>query len=61
MKIVKEFNLNELKTDELTKYLKEKWNQLENTPNLFKYKLKVTKQKILKGKLSILAQVSTIK
>lgn len=61
MKIIKEFNLNELKTDELTNYLIEKWNQLENIPNLFKYKLKVTKQKILKGNLSILAQVRKFK
>lgn len=61
MKIIKEFNLNELKTDELTKFIIEKWNQLENTPNLFKYKLKVTKQKILKGNLRILAQVRKFK
>lgn len=57
MKKIKEFNLIELKSDEFTKLLIERWNQLENTPNIFKYKLKVTKQKILKGNLSILAQV----
>lgn len=61
MKIIKEFNLNQLKPDELTKYLIEKWSQLENTPNLFKYKLKLNKQKILKGNLSILAQVRKFK
>lgn len=58
---MKEFNLIELKSDEFTKYLIEKWNQLETTPNLFKYKLKVTKQKILKGNLNILAQVRIFK
>lgn len=58
MKKIKEFNLNELKSDEFIKYLTEKWTQLEDTPNLFKYKLKVTQQKILKGNLNILAQVS---
>lgn len=56
-KTVKVSSLNDYKAlhDELTR----RWLELEHIPNVFRYKLNVCKQKILKGNFNYFVEVST--
>lgn len=55
-KMIKIKSLSDFK--ELERKLTERWLDLEQNSNAFRYKLNVKKQKILDGKLRVLMQVS---